>query len=627
MERKLINILLFFFVIRLVLYIPTIDDKYAVGTDDGSNIAFSGEINQNDIVDATVYPNLPIKNFYIDLLDDTDADNITWSAHGSNNYLFLSSAYDRNRIRVHFSDKPNVQVSAYDDKGNLLGVIKNDSYTDVFKENKVTLKTDINSKKVYTYKVVVMQSSVPSVSIKLDGGAKAFSQINASVNHNVKRAGNVVFADKDNIISTGMDEMRGRGNATWKRVKKPYQIKLDSKQDVFGMGKGKTWALITNTLDGTLSRNATFLEFGKKLGIDYSVDYQPVELYINGKYHGSYLLTEKVQVKKNRVDIDEKELLFEIENHPAGNDYVTTKRGLIVTIKNPDFDEISASERAEVKKKALAYLNKVENVIYGGSDEELRETIDYESFAKFYWLQEISENFDAIRGSNYFYTKDGKLYAGPGWDFDSTLNRSWAFGKQNEFYVLSNGLLQGRIRGNWYRALMKRTSFSNKVDQIYYDYNDQFESLDEFMSSYISNVKSSAKMNYVRWEFRTRVYYRDPIPGDDSLAGNINNLKNNLKNRLAFYRRQYSGMIYKDFVYKYTDSNGNEHEVPLYMHQVNRLPKDVGDSIKIYSGDKELKKIDTKDIGEVKLTYENKTGNAYKKYNRLTYTFNFERGA
>ena len=75
--------------------------------------------------------------------------------------------------------------------------------------------------------------------------------------------------------------------------------------------KGGTYQEVVNQPSyvlkkGTLSRNATFLEFGKKLGIDYSVDYQPVELYVNGKYHGSYLLTEKVQVKKNRVDIDEK---------------------------------------------------------------------------------------------------------------------------------------------------------------------------------------------------------------------------------------------------------------------------------------------------------------------------------
>ena len=596
----------------------------------GENTPQANEENEEEeeiILDETKYDNLPISGFYVDLFNDFDTDNIVWTKSGNVYYLMLPKGYARDKMRIHFSNKENVAVSAYDDKNEYLGMVINDRSSEFFLNDTLTLKTDINSKKVNTYKIKILQSEVPSVSITLNGGAKAFNAINNSVNHTVKRAGKVFLVDEEgNENYVIMEAMRGRGNATWKRVKKPYQFKLDHKVDVFGLGKGKKWELLTNTLDGTLSRNSTFLEFGKRLDIDYSMNYYPVELYINNKYHGSYLLTEKPEINENRVDVDETEFLFELENHEAGYDYVRTSRGLVVTIKNPDLDNMKASERAAVKRKAVAYLNKVENAIYGGSESTLKEVIDYDSFAKFYWLQEISENFDAIRGSNYFYTKDGKLYAGPGWDFDSTLNRSWAFAKQNEYYVLSNTMLQGRIKGNWYRALMKKQGFSDYVDQVYYDYQDQFESLPKFMSDYISKVYSSAKMNYMRWTYNARVYYRPPIAGDDSLSGNISNLKNNLKNRLAFYKRQYSGMIYKEFKYKYTDSNGNEHEVNLNLNQVNTLPSDVGDTITIYGDGKELKKVGTSDIGEVKLSYENKTGNAYKKENRITYKFNFERG-
>ena len=621
MKKYFCFVLLFVLIVVLYAVMPHTSD-------DSIPVTYANE-EEEIVVDETVYKDLPIKNLYVDLYNDYNTDNIYWSKNGGYYYLYLPKGYDRSKMRINFSDKENVQVSVYDKDNNFITKLINNTSCEAFSEhNTLILKTNINSKKVYTYKIAIIQSNVPSVSIYFNNGARDFSAINNSVYHTVSRKGFVYIVDEDgNELYSKLDGVRGRGNATWKRPKKPYQFKLENKADVLGMGSAKTWNLVTNTLDGTLSRNSTFLELAKRLNINYAIDYKPVELYINGKYHGSYLLTEKPQVKENRIEVDESEFLFEIENHPSGSDYVTTKRGLVVTIKNPDPDELTSAQKAKVKKQAVAYLNKVEDAIYGGNEERLKEIIDYDSFAKFYWAQEISENFDAIRGSNYFYTKDGKLYAGPGWDFDSSLNRSWNYSNQGEFYVLSNSLLQGRIRGNWYRALMGKTDFNAEVDRIYYEYYDQINSLTKFLDNYTSYISSSAKMNYMRWEYKTRVYYRDPLPGDDTLRGSVNNLKRYLNNRLSFYKRQYSGMIYKDFTYKYTDTKGKEHEETLKENEKVTLPKNVGDTITIYGDGKELKKIETKDIGEVKLTYSNKTGNRYKKINKITYTFNFERGA
>ena len=41
-------------------------------------------------------------------------------------------------------------------------------------------------------------------------------------------------------------EVKGRGNTTWSWEKKPYALKLDSKQEVLGMPKHKRWCLIAN---------------------------------------------------------------------------------------------------------------------------------------------------------------------------------------------------------------------------------------------------------------------------------------------------------------------------------------------------------------------------------------------
>ena len=50
-------------------------------------------------------------------------------------------------------------------------------------------------------------------------------------------------------------EVKGRGNTTWGWEKKPYALKLDSKQEVLGMPKHKRWCLIANYMDRTNLRN------------------------------------------------------------------------------------------------------------------------------------------------------------------------------------------------------------------------------------------------------------------------------------------------------------------------------------------------------------------------------------
>ena len=49
--------------------------------------------------------------------------------------------------------------------------------------------------------------------------------------------------------------IRGRGNTTWSKPKKPYALKLDKKQKIMDMPKHKRWVLIANYLDNTFMKN------------------------------------------------------------------------------------------------------------------------------------------------------------------------------------------------------------------------------------------------------------------------------------------------------------------------------------------------------------------------------------
>ncbi len=118
----------------------------------------------------------------------------------------------------------------------------------------------------------------------------------------------------------GTGEIKGRGNYTWTLAKKPYQIKLDGSKPVLGMGAAKTWILLANYADASLMRNKLAYDLGASLGLHGSPDSRWVDLRINGEYRGNYLITEKVEVKKNRVELASPQgILAELDHRGDGS--------------------------------------------------------------------------------------------------------------------------------------------------------------------------------------------------------------------------------------------------------------------------------------------------------------------
>jgi len=98
-------------------------------------------------------------------------------------------------------------------------------------------------------------------------------------------------------------QLKYRGNSTLNRPKKSFRLKLDKKQDLFGMGKSKHWVLLANDIDHTQMRNILLNQFAYDIGSEVKIDSVSVDLYFNGEYEGVYQLCEHVRLGENRVDI------------------------------------------------------------------------------------------------------------------------------------------------------------------------------------------------------------------------------------------------------------------------------------------------------------------------------------
>ena len=212
--------------------------------------------------------------------------------------------------------------------------------------------------------------------------------------------------------------IRLRGNTTGETYNKklPYNIKFSRKVKFLGMGKAKKWALLANSFDKSLIRNAVAVEFADRLNLDYSSDYRYVELYYNGEYHGSYMVIENVDVSSSRVDIDldRGDYLVELEKSrvKTGVTYYKTPNRVRFAIEEPETP--TDAQLAAIK----ASLDEIDEALKSGDEARIRALVDVDSFLDFYLHGELLKNVDVGFSSTFFYRKDGLLYAGPVWDFD-----------------------------------------------------------------------------------------------------------------------------------------------------------------------------------------------------------------
>jgi len=156
---------------------------------------------------------------------------------------------------------------------------------------------------------------------------------------------------KNNISAISNQQIRGRGNSTWEAPKKPYRIRFrdDQQQTLFGLPAARNWVLLANYFDRSLMGNAFAFELGKRLGLEYTCSYNYVELYLNDKYQGIYILTEHMRADPaeigapGRPKVDLKEgWLVEIDFHyDEEPQFRTTSYNLPVMIKTPEFEPVN----------------------------------------------------------------------------------------------------------------------------------------------------------------------------------------------------------------------------------------------------------------------------------------------
>lgn len=508
---------------------------------------------------------------------DDENSNILWmyDTDTKEYNLYLPKLADRSNLTINVDySVPEKEASVYDENNIKLGTLKSGEANNYFTNDKIILKFDDENTETYT--INVLQSTLPSVFLNIDGGDAALNEINADKNHDIGYPGTAVINDSANKTKTAtFKKMKGRGNYTWTYSKRPYQVSFDEKISMLGMPKSKKWLFITNYTDGSLTRSAMFYKLTQELGIQYAITFETADVYINGKYNGTYLVTSKVESGTNRVEITDSDYLMEIDNYTDPIQFTTERTNKKITIKSPDVEDATVEEQQAVINAAKAYIDSIESLIYDENVtyEKLSSKIDMESFAKCYWVYEISLNYDAMYGSSYMYTKDGLLHMGPMWDYDNTLNLLTKNAiPLNTYYLLGNtgGAASKRLR--WYNELMKRQEFSDLVDKVFLENVDKFDELIEYTKQYNQNITASAKMNYTRWPYATmKQEHSSWYMGGDSFEESSQNLIADIEKRVNFYKNEYKDLTINEIKYETTDVNGQKVANSIKLEETNKI--------------------------------------------------------
>lgn len=319
----------------------------------------------------------------------------------------------------------------------------------------------------------------------------------------------VYDTDGETVLHSDYGTANVRGNSTAGAAKKAYNIKFNSKYDLLGLGQAKKFSLLANAFDKSLLRNALAMKFGSAIGVPYNSNCKFVDVYVNGRYMGNYLLIESIETGSTRVDIDSenteeynKDVLLELENNgkdEEGCTYIkTTTYEQRFVMESPESSKDITEEFFEQKvSDTLKFLNDFETALASSDLEEIKKYINIDSFINFYIVSEYFKVQDIDYSSTRFFIKDGVLYAGPLWDYDlSSGNVSVSY------YGTADQSPEGYRAKNmkWFKALMSNYDFLSLVRARYTELIPTIQSLYEgdgnAIDTFLDEMGASAALNY-----------------------------------------------------------------------------------------------------------------------------------
>lgn len=511
-----------------------------------------------------------------------------------------------------FKLKPTFAVSASNSQVLVNGVEQESGATEVdfTKPITYTVVTSSGASRDYTVKitntglpvVVVKHSSSGDFSKTYKGGLNIGSTniggklVNQFVDFMI-RGKDTDWVEDDQITVYKADGtvdcdvtggVRLRGNTSQEYPKKPFAMKFTSKKAVLGMPEHKRWVLLANWLDHSMIRNtvafdiAQVMEYAWRMsngaiepGIPWNVHGQNVELVVvdkDGDAHhvGNYYLCEQIKIDENRLNISKpyedggNGYLLEVDNTYDEEYKFKTNNGVPFMFK----DAVTSAIVSSVQSK----IQGIETNIKDGNYDAAFNDLDINSVIDQFLIWELTMNREYGDPKSVYMFMDGdngKLSAGPVWDFDRGTFQNPDKAKElcdskgpegssgiyyrikpyNEWLYWRDGTYQETDSYSyiWYRGLAESETFQAKVQERWAVIKPLLESIiPEQISMYGEYLKTSYMYDSEMWPTTKddiRNYKSDfnDWSGDEQLGAN-GNYQEVIDNFVTVFQERLAGM-------------------------------------------------------------------------------------
>ncbi|MBP3716674.1 MAG: CotH kinase family protein [Paludibacteraceae bacterium] len=323
----------------------------------------------------------------------------------------------------------------------------------------------------------------------------------------------LIISEEGKTLYANSTQIKGRGNYSWFfSPKKGYRIKLDEKAGLFGMHDAKNWILVANYSDPTNLFNTVALELGNRLQMDFCNHTQHVELVINGKHLGNYLLTEKIETKKGRVEVNTKKggFLAELDIHLDEKYSGSSKHYNIPLI-------IHSPEKEAAFKRAMFLINKIDSAISNNNFtyKDYAPYVDVESLAKYLLHSELICNLEWMHPKSiyvYSYDEYDKLHFGMPWDYDWAFgdaryfdpDRSYSYFENPTFQSMGKSVIKPCLEGenagfHFFNRFFLDPEFCRIYRKTWRTYYKDIRSIDSYIDQMLKKMSVSNKLDAEMW--------------------------------------------------------------------------------------------------------------------------------
>ncbi len=279
----------------------------------------------------------------------------------------------------------------------------------------------------------------------------------------------------------GRIDIELRGSSSQSLPKKPYGFSTRMADNVtnnnvslLGMPAENDWILNALAFDPSLIRDYISYNIARSMG-NYASRTAYCEVVINGEYKGLYILQEKVKADGGRVDVTKITTSQNTLPNLSGG-YITkcdkTTGGDPVAWTMPNYNgwevefihDLPKPEDVTTQQHNYihTYFTDFQSVATNSAvTTGYPSKIDVPSFIDFMLSNELGSNADGYSLSTYFHKdRNGKLRAGPIWDFNLTYGNDlflWGFDRSHyDVWQFSDG---GNDGARFWTDLFNNTTF------------------------------------------------------------------------------------------------------------------------------------------------------------------------